>query len=364
MFSSLVSAFLAMNGLVLGMCLFLLASRRWLSSYGICKIRINDEKDAQIQGGNSLLLSLVANKVFIPSACGGRGTCGYCKVRVLEGGGSVLATEQLILTPAEVKQNTRLSCQVRVRKDLVVHIPEEYLAIKEYQTEIAKIEVMTDLIKKFHFRLLEPKTITFKAGQYVQVNLERPGEDPVYRGYSVASSPLLKDSIELNVRRVENGLMSTWLHSLKEGDRVNMSGPYGEFFLQETTNRSVVCIAGGVGLAPMKSIIQYMTEKKIDRKVYLFYGARNLPLLYDHGQFVDLAKQNPKFQYVPALSDPHPNEPWDGRKGLITDIFQTVFPEGEPAEAYLCGPPVMIDALLPMLAAKGIAQKDIYYDKF
>ncbi len=364
MLSTLLIALLALNGLILGMCLFLLGARHWLASYGQVKIRLNDEKDLQVQGGNSLLLTLVGSKIFIPSACGGRGTCGYCRVKVLDGGGSVLATEQMILTPAEIKEKKRLACQVRVRRDLVVHVPEEFLAIKEFQTVVSKVEVMTDVIKKITFKLLEPKTIAFKPGQYVQVSLIRPGEDPIYRGYSIASSPFAHDIIELNVRRVENGIMSNHLHTLKEGDPMVLSGPYGEFFLQETTNRSVVCIAGGVGLAPMKSIIAYMTEKKIDRKVYLFYGARTLPLLYDHQEFVEAARRNPKFQYVPALSDENIGGDWDGHRGFITKVFQQVFPDGEPAEAYLCGPPVMIDALLPLLAAKGIQSKDIYYDKF
>ncbi|RCK80755.1 MAG: Na(+)-translocating NADH-quinone reductase subunit F [Candidatus Ozemobacter sibiricus] len=364
MLSTLLIALLALNGLILGMCLFLLGARHWLASYGQVKIRVNDEKELLVQGGNSLLLSLVSQKIFIPSACGGRGTCGYCRVKVLEGGGSVLATEQMILTPAEIKEKKRLACQVRARHDLVVQVPEEFLAIKEFQTVVSKVEVMTDLIKKITFKLIDPKTIVFKPGQYVQVSLVRPGEEPIYRGYSIASSPFANDIIELNVRRVEGGVMSTYLHTLKEGDSMVLSGPYGEFFLQETTNRSVVCIAGGVGLAPMKSIIAYLTEKKIDRRVYLFYGARTLPLLYDHQVFVEMAKRNPNFRYIPALSDDTVGSEWNGHRGLITKVFQEVFPAGEPAEAYLCGPPVMIDALLPLLAAKGIQPNDIYYDKF
>ncbi|HNV69708.1 MAG TPA: FAD-binding oxidoreductase [Candidatus Ozemobacteraceae bacterium] len=362
--TTLLLSLLTMNGLILGLCLLLWASRAWLSSYGEAKIVINGEKTITVQGGNSLLMSLVMNKVFIPSACGGKGTCGYCRVKVHEGGGSVLATEQMVLSPQEVREQKRLACQVRVRRDLVIEVPEEYLAIKEYQVELAQVEVMTDLIKKLTFRLLEPKQITFKPGQYVQACREMPDDEPLYRGYSMANSPLRPDVIELNVRLVEGGMMSPYLHSLKVGDQLRMSGPYGDFFLQEKTDRSVVCVAGGVGLAPMKSIIRYITEKRIQRKVYLFYGARTLPLLYDHQDFVDLAKANPNFIYVPALSDDNVGADWQGHRGFITTVFSKVFPEGEPAEAYLCGPPVMIDALLPLLKQKGIQSQDIYYDKF
>ncbi len=361
---TLLLSLVTMNGLILGLCLLLWASRSRLNAYGQARIVINREKTIEVQGGNSLLMSLVMNKVFIPSACGGKGTCGYCRVKVHEGGGSVLATEQMVLTPQEVREHKRLACQVRVRRDLVVEVPEEYLAIKEYQVELAKVEVMTDLIKKLTFRLLDPRQISFKPGQYIQACLEKPDEEPIYRGYSMANSPLRPDVIELNVRLVEGGLMSPYLHSLKVGDRLKMSGPYGDFYLQETTNRSVVCIAGGVGLAPMKSIIRYMIEKRIQRKVYLFYGARTLPLLYDHQEFVELADTNPNFVYVPALSDENIGDDWKGRRGFITTVFAQVFPEGEPAEAYLCGPPVMIDALLPLLKQKGIQSRDIYYDKF
>lgn len=360
-FMYLLTSLAVMNGVVIGLALLLQFAKKHLSSYGPAKLHINGEKEIDVQGGSSLLSSLFANKYFIPSACGGKGSCGYCKLTVKEGGGSALATEQMVLTRREIKSGVRLSCQVRVRNDMIIHIPEEYLAIKEYETEVMKVEVMTDLIKKITFKLLNPNKITFKPGQYVQVMQMINGE-AVYRGYSIASAPSHDFMVELNIRRVEGGLVSPMLHALKEGDKVNLSGAYGDFYLREDNDRSVVCIAGGVGLAPMKSIIQHMIEKQSKRKVYLYYGARTLPLLYDHQQFVDLAKLDSNFIYVPALSDNPPENEWSGARGFITSVFESHFPEREPAEAYLCGPPIMIDSLMPLLAKKGIT--DIYYDKF
>ncbi|NLI76701.1 MAG: 2Fe-2S iron-sulfur cluster binding domain-containing protein [Candidatus Riflebacteria bacterium] len=364
MLTTMVYALLAMNGLVLALCLLLLVSRRWLGSFGPRTIRLEGGREITVQGGSSLILSLYAGKVFVPSACGGRGTCGYCKVKVREGGGSVLPTEQLVLTPAEIRDGVRLACQVRVRRDLTVEVPAEFLAVQEYQTVVEHVEALTDLIRKITFRLVEPATMAFRPGQYVQLSLTRPGEDPVCRGYSVASSPHETGRIELHIRRVENGIMSTYLHSLQVGDRLTMSGPYGEFYLREDTDRAVVCIAGGVGLAPLNSIIRSLAAAGSERPVWLFYGARTLPLLYYHQEFVEAARRNPRFRYVPALSEDAGDGGWTGHRGFITRVFEEVFPAGEPAEAYLCGPPIMIDALLPIVEAKGIRREDIFYDRF
>jgi Na+-transporting NADH:ubiquinone oxidoreductase subunit F len=356
-------ALVVLNGLVLGLCVLLLVSRRMFASYGTVKITVNNEQEISAQGGSSLLSTLFLHKLFIPSACGGKGTCGYCKVKGKAGAGEVLATEEIVLTPQEIADNVRLACQVRVRNDIAVEIPEEFLAIREYTMCLEKSEIMNELIKKLTFKLIEPAVITFKPGQYIQIGREYEGE-LVQRGYSVANVPSDNTHIELNVRRVENGIMSTYLHQLQVGDRLTVTGPFGEFFLQETTNRSIVCVAGGVGLAPMKSIIHYALDKNLPRTIYLFYGARTLSFLYDHEIFVELAAKHSNFRYIPALSEVGPDDPWKGERGFIHQIFQRVFPEGEPAEAYLCGPPIMIESLTPVLREKGITEKDTYYDEF
>lgn len=367
MLLDLLTALMVLNGLVLGMCLLLLGAHHWLAREGTVTIKIDGDREWQAPSGHSLLSTLAGQKIFLPSACGGRGTCGSCRVQVLAGGGSVLATEQLVLSPADIKTKHRLACQVRVRRDLVVRVPAEALAAKEFQAVVSQIETVTDDIKKIVFKLIDPPTISFKPGQYVQICLRRPGEEPISRAYSIASSPSTNGIIELHVRLVAGGVMSTYLHSLEEGAPVVLSGPYGTFFQPEmtkTADRAIVCIAGGVGLAPLKSIIAALYEKPNDRQVYLFYGARTRARLYDHQTFVEMARRHHHFRYVPALSEEPADSDWDGHRGLITEIFAAVFPEGEPAEAYLCGPPAMIEALLPLLAAKGIQSEHIHFEKF
>lgn len=358
-----LTSMVVMNVLVLVLCLLSYFSRKLLLNYGICQIDIKNEKKIDILGGNSLLTSLFTSKIFIPSACGGKGSCGYCKLKINSGAGDVLATEEMVLSRSEINEKYRLACQVRIKKDIKIEIPAEYLSIKEYTSEITKTEKMSPQIRKITCKLIEPNKMKFKAGQYIQIVKDENGE-AVLRGYSMANSPEQNDIVELNVMNVEGGIMSPYLHSLEVGTKLTFSGPYGEFFLQENTSRTVVCIAGGVGLAPMKSIIKYMIDNKSKREIYLFYGARNTTYLYDHDQLSMWAEQNKNFHYLPALSDRDIGEEWKGAKGFVTTVFQDNFPDKTDAEAYVCGPPVMIEALMPYLHAKDITDDDIYYDKF
>ncbi len=360
----LLIALLVVNSLVLGLCLLLVVSRRHLGNYGSCGIHLEDGRELVSEGGNSLLMSLVAHRVFIPSACGGRGTCGCCKVRITEGGGPVAATERSILTHREILEQTRLSCQVKVRGRMKITLPEEFRGVREFEVEVVRTEAATDLIRKITFGLRGPSEIDFKPGQYIQTILELPDEEPVIRGYSVASSPTRTGSIELDVRLVEGGIMSSHLHRLEVGSRLKITGPYGDLFLRETTDRTVVCIAGGVGLAPMKSIISFLHEKKSGRKIYLFHGVGDLSQLYDRTEFEELGKLNPRFIYVPAISDDATSDIWTGQRGLVTEVFSRIFPKDEPAEAYVCGPPAMVQAVLPLLREKGIRPQDTFHDAF
>ncbi|HJO95575.1 MAG TPA: FAD-binding oxidoreductase [Victivallales bacterium] len=332
-----------------------------ISNYGKCKIKINDDKEFEEEGGKTLLKGLFENKYFIPSACGGKGTCGYCKLKVEEGGGPALPTEALILNSRELKENYRLSCQVKLREDIKVTIPAEYLKIKEYNATIENTELVTSDIKKVKIGLPENEEISFKAGQYVQVMFDTP-EGLDYRAYSIASNPEIKNTIELNVKLIPEGLGSSFVHAKKANDNIQFSGPYGEFFLRTDSHRKIICVAGGVGLAPMKSIVDYWNQHPQSRKCELYYGSRTVKDLYDHKLFEKIANENSDFSYYPALSDKDPD--WNGEEGFIHKIIEKHLEDGANSEAYLCGPEIMINAVTEVLVSKGILEERISYDKF
>lgn len=333
---------------------------RVISNYGELKVNINDEKELVVQGGKPLSKSLIHNKILLPTACGGKGTCGYCKLRVTEGGGNVLPLEKSKLTRREIKQKFRLSCQVKVRDDLKIYIPDEYFNIKEYRARVTNSELVTSDIKKLQLELLEPETITFKPGQYVQVHFG-VGKNSEIRAYSISSSPEIKNGIELNIKKVPYGLGSTYLHNLKVGDYLEISGPYGEFYLKESDAR-IICVSGGVGLAPLKSIAAYWEKNCQDRTIEFYYGARTLEDLYDHETFVEYDRKYENFNYYPALSEP--DESWKGETGFIHNVIKEYLCFTGDKEGYLCGPPVMIDASIKVLLDKGVRIEKIWYDEF
>lgn len=357
----IVKSLIFINSFALFIGLLIMFLDRVISRYGTVTILLNGEKEFKAEGGKSLLRVLFENKYFIPSACGGKGTCGYCKLVVVSGGGEALPTESLILSARELRQGYRLSCQLKVRGDLEILVPPEYLEIKEYTGEIVSSEPVTSDIRKIRIALKDPATIGFRPGQYVQVRLDT-AEGFDYRAYSIASDPDETGEIELNVKLIPEGLGSTYLHSLGPGDPVHFSGPYGDFFLRTDSTRKIVCCAGGVGLAPLKSIAQYWLSHAGDRRIEFYYGSRTKKDLYDHAVFEEMAERSPNFRYFPALSDEDPE--WDGDRGFIHTVIEKHLEGGEDAEAYLCGPPIMIDAVTAVLRSKGVAPERILYDKF
>jgi len=356
-----IKAIIFINLYIFAIGILIIFMDKVISNYGECKVKINNDKEFEEHGGKTLLKALFENKYFIPSACGGKGTCGYCKLQVPEGGGPALPTEALILNSKELREGYRLSCQVKLREDLDVTIPAEYLEIKEYDAVIEQIELATSDIKKVKINLAEDDEINFKPGQYVQIMFDTPdGLD--YRAYSIASTPERKNSIELNVKLIPEGLGSSYVHAKNKNDKIQFSGPYGDFFLRTDSHRKIVCVAGGVGLAPMKSIIDFWNNNPHGRKCELYYGSRTTKDLYDHEFFVKIAKENPDFSYYPALSDKDPE--WNGECGFIHTVIEKYLEDGANSEAYLCGPEIMINFVTEVLIAKEIPQERISYDKF
>ena len=366
MLISFLFAVVAMCSLATFLAVLMVVADLTVGNYGEVTITVNREKEMVVEGGKPLLGTLMGEKLFIPSACGGRGSCGLCKVKVESDIGDYVATELPWITEEDKKQNIRLSCQVKVKKDLAIHVPEELFSVKEYDTRVERIRDLTYDIKEVTLKLVEPGEINLRAGQYIQ--FETPeyeqSAEPVYRAYSCSSPPSQTDSVELEIRLVPNGICTTYVFEhLKEGERITINGPYGEFFLRDT-DREIVFIAGGSGMAPIKSILLDLVEKGIDRKATYFFGARTTRDLFLVEEMQELEKKLPRFKFVPALSDPTPDEKWDGETGLITEVLDRYLDKADNLEAYLCGSPGMIDASVAVLTKKGLQEELIYFDKF
>ncbi|MDK1032264.1 MAG: FAD-binding oxidoreductase, partial [Planctomycetia bacterium] len=282
----------------------LLVAERFLVNYGICQIDINaGERALEVEGGQSLLSALYGEEIFIPSACGGRGSCSYCKVTVLGGGGPVLPTETPYLTRKEVRSGMRLACQVKVREDLRMRIPEDFLDVKLFSAIVSSTRELTYDIKELRFSLQEPAEISRRPGQYVQVQAPSP-DGPVFRAYSISSAQYETDVVELDVRLIPGGIGSTYLHNLEEGDAVTFTGPYGEFRLNEDPSVEIICVGGGCGMAPMKNIIYSLYDRWPERSCWLFFGCRTTRDIFYLERFKALAEKHANFHVVYALSDP------------------------------------------------------------
>ena len=344
----------------------LVISEHYLNDYGRCRITINDERELDVEGGRDLLSLLAAEKIFIPSACGGRSTCGLCKLKVLEGAGLLLPTEEPFLDKTERNSNVRLACQVKVRSDLKIEIPKELFAIREYTCKCTEITDLTYDIKLFRFELIEPKTMDYIPGQYVQLQAPayKKSSEEVYRAYSIASDPAEKNLIDLIIRLVPGGICTTYCFEyLKVGDEVKMNGPYGQFRLTET-DAPIVFIAGGSGMAPIKCILHQMKNTKNKRNATYFFGAnqpRDLFLLDLMEQF---EKQLPDFHFIPSLSEPGDNSKIEYEKGFVTDAVRRRLKNARECEAYLCGSPGMIEAVIKVLLELGMSEEKTFYDKF
>jgi Na+-transporting NADH:ubiquinone oxidoreductase subunit F len=366
MLSSFLIAVIAMCGLATFLALLMVIADLTVGNYGEVKITINDETEMTVEGGKPLLSTLMGEKLFIPSACGGRGSCGFCKVKVVSDIGDYVATELPWITEEEKKENIRLSCQIKVKKDLAIRIPEELFNVKEYRTRVERIRDLTYDIKEVTLTLIDPPEIKFRAGQYIQFQTPEYelSSESVYRAYSCSSVPSRKDIVELEIRLVPNGICTTYVFEhIKEGDEVTINGPYGEFFLRDT-DAEIVFIAGGSGMAPIKSILLDMAEKGIDRKATYFFGARTTRDLFLLDEMRELEKRLPRFSFVPALSAPAEEDKWSGESGLITEVLDRHLKDGNHLEAYLCGSPGMIDASVEVLTKKGLQEELIFYDKF
>jgi Na+-transporting NADH:ubiquinone oxidoreductase subunit F len=346
----------------------LVLAEKFIANYGECTININEGgRSFEIEGGDTLLGSLKAQNIFIPSACGGKGTCAYCKVKVLQGAGPMLPTEQPLLTPQEVEENVRISCQLKVRNDLKIEIPEELFNIRQYRGRVENIRDLTHDIKELRISLIEPETINFTAVQYIQ--LVAPAYDdnpePVYRAYSMSNPPSDNTHVETIIRLVPGGICTTWVFEhLTEGTEVTFTGPFGEFRLSDTDNE-MVWIAGGSGMSPFWSIIRHMKEAGIERKTTYFFGAVRKRDMFFLDELRELEKELPWFTFVPALSEPAESDKWDGETGLITEVVDRhVADASQSLEGYLCGSAGMIDAAVKVLKDKGLTDERIFYDKF
>jgi len=367
----LITAFvmpaLYIGGLATLLAVIILVAERYLMDYGEVELTINDEKKLKVKGGNTVLGTLKEHRIFIPSACGGRATCGYCKVKAVSGFAELLPTEAPLLTEEEIADSVRLSCQIKIKNDVAIEIPEEFFRIKEFHAVVDSIADLTYDIKQFCFRLVEPESIAYKAGQYIQFQAPEYGENTasVYRAYSMCGIPKRNDCVDLMVRLVPEGIATTYLHKhLSAGDEVTFTGPYGDFYLRDT-DRRMICVAGGSGMAPIRSILLSMSKEQIAiKEPIFFFGARSKRDLFLVDEWWQFEKDNPGFKFVPVLSQPDPDDNWDGDTGSVVEIVGKYVQELSEAEAYLCGGPGLLNACIGALTKMKMPEERIYYDKF
>jgi Na+-transporting NADH:ubiquinone oxidoreductase subunit F len=353
------------GGLLTVLALGLVVAERVLLRYGICPISINaGERVLEVEGGQTLLETLNASQIYIPSACGGQGTCGYCKVTVLSGGGQVLPTELPLLARKEIRAGVRLACQVKVREAMALRIPEDILNVQLFSAEVEHTRDLTPDTKEVRLRLVEPPQIRHRPGQYVQVQAPSPA-GPVWRAYSISSPVHEPARVDLVVRLVPGGIASTYLHHLQDGNPVLFTGPFGEFRLSEDPETEIVCVAGGCGMAPVANIIDTLYQRWPDRRCWLFFGCRTTQDVFYLGRWQELAAAHPNFHVVYALSEPGPGDAaWTGETGFIHLAVDKYLEPGVKRQAFLCGPEPMIEAVTRVLQEKGLRPQDVFYDKF
>ena len=388
----------------------LLYARKKLTPQGEVELTINKDKKFIVNPGSTILTTLANEKIFLPSACGGGGTCGMCKCQVLSGGGSILPTETGFFTRKEQMNDWRLGCQVKVKEDMEIAIPKEIFGIKKWECEVVSNKNVATFIKEFVVKLPEGETMDFRSGGYVQIDvpkcvvdyhdikidedykgdwdkfkmwdLKMKNPEPIFRAYSMANHPAEGNIVMLNIRiatppfnpktkgfkKVNPGICSSYIFSRKPGDKVTISGPYGEFFVKDT-KREMMFIGGGAGMAPMRSHIFHLFKtEKTDRKSTFWYGGRSLRELFYIDEFREIEKNFDNFTFNIGLSEPIPEDNWNGYKGfihqVIIDNYLKNHPEPEEIEYYLCGPPMMNDAVLKMLDDYGVPDEMIMFDDF
>lgn len=364
--SALLISVGTITAITVTLAIILVIADAFIANYGDVKVKINGKKELEVKGGRTVLSTLMEEEIFIPSACGGRGSCGLCKLKVESGAGQYLPTELPWISKEEEAEKVRLSCQVKIKNDMEITIPEELFSVKQFSATVHSLTDLTHDIKELRMKLIKPDSIEFKAGQFVQIQVPeyKLSDESVFRAYSVSSSPSETDVVELEVRLVPEGICTTWVHDyLKEGQKITFNGPYGDFFLQDT-ERDIICIAGGSGNAPIKSIVLDMAEKGNNRKVSYFFGARGRKDLVLPKEMAALKDRLPNYTYIPVLSEPDEGDNWEGETGFVTDAVARSLTSGNNVEAYLCGSPGMIDACMKVLTDKGVPEELIFYDKF
>lgn len=389
----------------------LLIAKKRLTPQSKVKITINNKDTLEVDTGNTLMLTLKEHNIHLPSACGGGGSCGMCKCRVVEGGNGILPTETGFFTRKEQQNFWRLACQVKVRNDMKLVIPEDIMGIKKMECEVVSNRNVATFIKEFVVKLPEGETLNFKSGSYIQIDVPQVSVDyskdidvddefkgdwdtlgiwklkmnnpePTFRAYSMANHPAESNMVMLNIRiatppwdrsagtfmNVNPGVCSSFLFSRKPGDKVMISGPYGEFHIKDT-EREIMFIGGGAGMAPMRSHIFHLFKTlKTSRKVSFWYGARSKREIFYESDFKQIEAEYPNFSFNIALSEPKPEDNWDGYIGFIHKVIEDNYlknhQEPEDIEYYLCGPPMMTAAVTKMLDSYGVPPEMIAFDDF
>ncbi len=367
MFLDLFIGLMLISGMVAFLALLLELADRFLADYGERRVLVNEEKDLTVQGGRSLLFTLADEGIYLPSACGGKGTCAYCKVQVMEGGGQVLPTETPYLDLNELTQHVRLACQLKVKEDMKIQVPDELFAVKEFQARVEQITRITPDINFVDFRILSPEEgIDFRAGQYIQLEVPKYEltTEPEFRAYSIASPPSEHHHLGLLITRVPEGAVSTYIHEyLKEGDELALRGPFGEFCLRDS-ERELLMIATGSGLAPIRSMLSQLKELGSNKKVTFFFGDRREEDLLCYEEMLEFERTMDNFTYVPTLSRTKDEDSWVGEKGRVTDLIAKYIPDNPPIDAYICGVPAMVHSCQELLMKKGLPPERICFDKF
>lgn len=391
--------------IIMALVFLILGARSRLVSTGDVNIIINDEKTITTKPGSKLLGALADADLFVSSACGGGGTCGQCKVKIFEGGGSILPTEESHITKREANDGERLSCQVSVKQDMKIEVPEEVFGVKKWECTVRSNHNVATFIKELVLELPEGEDVKFRAGGFIQIECPPHSveyknftieddyrgdwdrydmwryksvvKEDVVRAYSMANYPLEKGIVMLNVRiaspppdrdDIPPGQMSSYIFDLKPGDKVTISGPFGEFFAKDT-DKEMVFIGGGAGMAPMRShIFDQLGRLKSKRKMTFWYGARSLREMFYTEDFDQLAAENDNFTWNVALSDPLPEDNWQGYTGFIHNVLYDNYLKDHPApedcEFYICGPPMMNAAVIRLLEDLGVERENILLDDF
>ena len=398
---------LMFTAIVLALVAIILAARSRLVSTGDVHIEVNEDasKTLTASAGDKLLQTLAGQGIFLSSACGGGGSCAQCKCRVLEGGGDILPTEEGHFTKREIRDGWRLSCQVAVKQDMKIEVPEEIFGVKKWECEVISNDNVATFIKELVLKLPEGEVVDFRAGGYVQLeappyeidfknfdiadeyradwerfkffDLKTKNPETVIRAYSMANYPDERGLLKFNIRiatpppgrtDIQPGLMSSYVFNLKPGDKVTVFGPFGEFFAKKT-EAEMVFVGGGAGMAPMRShIFDQLKRLGSKRKISFWYGARSLRETFYDDEYDKLAEENPNFEWHLALSDPQPEDNWTGLTGFIHNVLYEQYLKDHPApedcEFYMCGPPMMNAAVIKMLVGLGVERDNIMLDDF